>query len=106
MPRPKSFCSTLSMDKIGLAITMLIAFGGAAIAADLPARTYTKAPSISASISPWDGFYVGGNIGAAWTRDSGVPRCTDPAGVANGPICQNVPASTIDASGIIGGAQL
>jgi outer membrane immunogenic protein len=37
----------------------------AASAADLPARTYTKAPII-APVYNWTGFYVGVNAGGAW----------------------------------------
>ena len=35
---------------------------GAAMAADLPARTYAKAPMIDPGIN-WSGFYVGINAG-------------------------------------------
>jgi outer membrane immunogenic protein len=43
---------------------------GAVSAADLPARTYTKAPAVV--IDPaynWSGFYVGLNGGGAWSSD-------------------------------------
>jgi outer membrane immunogenic protein len=42
---------------------------GSAVAADLPARPYTKAPPIYAAppIS-WTGCYVGGNVGGGWSR--------------------------------------
>jgi outer membrane immunogenic protein len=36
-----------------------------ALAADLGTRSYTKAPAI-ASVSTWNGFYVGGNVGYGW----------------------------------------
>lgn len=38
----------------------------AASAADLPARTYTKAPAVVAPVYNWTGFYVGVNAGGAW----------------------------------------
>jgi outer membrane immunogenic protein len=42
---------------------------GAASAADLPARTYTKAPVVVADpIYNWSGFYVGGSIGYSSRR--------------------------------------
>lgn len=48
-----------------LAIIVAIAGVSAAQAADLPARTYTKAPMLSpASASSWTGFYVG--LGAGY----------------------------------------
>lgn len=48
---------------------------GAASAADLKARPYTKAPPMPvASIYDWTGFYVGGQIGYDWRRDSNTER--------------------------------
>jgi outer membrane immunogenic protein len=39
-------------------------------AADLPARTYSKAPPpIVAPAYSWTGFYVGVNIGGVWAKD-------------------------------------
>ena len=37
-----------------------------ALAADLPVRTYTKAPVYVDPGYNWSGFYVGGNIGYSW----------------------------------------
>jgi outer membrane immunogenic protein len=45
------------------------AFGnGSALAADLAARAYTKAPVYAAPPVSWTGCYVGGNIGGGWDR--------------------------------------
>jgi outer membrane immunogenic protein len=41
---------------------------GAASAADLPARTYTKAPMIVDPGYNWSGFYIGGQVGGATSR--------------------------------------
>lgn len=44
-------------------------FVGAASAADLPARTYTKAPVAAPVITyNWTGCYIGGNIGGGWAK--------------------------------------
>src|SRR6478735_11694160 len=52
------------MKKLLLAAAGLIGLGMApALAADLPARTYTKAPPIVAPIYNWGGFYIGLNGG-------------------------------------------
>jgi outer membrane immunogenic protein len=45
---------------------------GASSAADLPARTYTKAPMMVDPGYNWSGFYIGVNVGGDWRRDSWV----------------------------------
>jgi outer membrane immunogenic protein len=53
-----------------LALTMVAAFTGSAMAADLPAR-YTKAPVPVAPVYNWTGFYIfGGGGGGLWAADS------------------------------------
>jgi outer membrane immunogenic protein len=47
-----------------LAASMLLS--GAASAADLAARPYTKAPPVIAPIYNWTGFYIGANAGGGW----------------------------------------
>jgi outer membrane immunogenic protein len=42
----------------------------AASAADLPARTYSKAPVVVAPVYDWTGFYVGLNAGGAWSQSN------------------------------------
>jgi outer membrane immunogenic protein len=54
------------MKKLILAAVALSLFiSGAATAADLAARPYTKAPVI-APVYSWTGFYIGGNVGGQW----------------------------------------
>jgi outer membrane immunogenic protein len=60
------------MKKLLLALSAVAAFTGSAFAADLPARTYTKAPPPVVTPS-WTGFYVfGGAGGGIWDADSHV----------------------------------
>jgi outer membrane immunogenic protein len=60
------------MKKIVLALTAVAAFTGSALAADLPARTYSKAPAM-APVYNWTGFYIfGGAGGGLWDADNGV----------------------------------
>jgi outer membrane immunogenic protein len=60
------------MKKLVLALSAVAAFTGSALAADLPARTYTKAPMM-AQVYNWTGFYVfGGAGGGLWDADSNV----------------------------------
>jgi outer membrane immunogenic protein len=49
---------------------VIVAAGGAAFAADMPARApmYTKAPAIVAD--PWTGFYLGVSAGGRWNKDT------------------------------------
>lgn len=56
---------------IGFAVVAISAVVsiGAASAADLAARPYTKAPPMMAAMYDWSGFYIGGNGGGGSTRD-------------------------------------
>jgi outer membrane immunogenic protein len=59
------------MKKLLLGTVGLVALGLAApaVAADLPARTYTKAPAYVAAVYDWSGFYIGINGGWGQSRD-------------------------------------
>jgi outer membrane immunogenic protein len=49
----------------------LIGISGAALAADLPPSPPPRAPAYVPAVLPvfnWTGFYIGGNLGAAWTQ--------------------------------------
>jgi outer membrane immunogenic protein len=68
------------MKKILVAAAALVAVGSApALAADLPAKVYTKAPAIVAPIYNWGGFYIGINGGGGSAH-----KCWDLQGV--GPV--------------------
>jgi opacity protein-like surface antigen len=59
------------MKKLVLALTAVAAFTGSALAADLPARTYTKAPVMPEAVYNWTGFYIfGGAGGGLWEADT------------------------------------
>jgi outer membrane immunogenic protein len=63
------------MKKILLATVALVALGATApaLAADLAARPYTKAPAYApAPIYNWTGFYIGGHVGGAFAGDSSL----------------------------------
>src|SRR3984957_15753370 len=54
-----------------LAAILVASFSAtSALAADLPARTYTKAPIFVDPGYNWSGFYIGGNAGYSWGRAS------------------------------------
>src|ERR1700674_774463 len=60
------------MKKFLLGTVALVDLGATvpALAADLPARTYTKAPAYVAPIYNWTGFYIGANIGGAFSSNN------------------------------------
>lgn len=61
------------MKKMLLATAALLAMGATSNAADLAARTYTKAPpAVVAPAINWSGFYVGAMGGYGWTQTVSV----------------------------------
>ena len=56
------------MNKILLGAAALAALAAPAFAADMPPRTYTKAPAYTAPavVYNWTGFYIGGHVGGAF----------------------------------------
>ena len=75
----------LRLAVVGAGLLSIAGFAGAASAADLPARTYTKAPALVAPLYDWSGFYIGLNGGGAssrecWdlTNDNGVALANTP----------------------------
>jgi outer membrane immunogenic protein len=75
-----------------------------AMAADVPAPAYTKAPPPPEF--NWSGLYVGGNAGWGSLDDTAVPFCLTPAGEWEGPGCDFVPGGQVKGNGFIGGGQL
>jgi outer membrane immunogenic protein len=73
----------------------------AASAADLPARTYTKAPVMVDPGYNWTGFYIGGNIGYSWGRSSDTSSLTNGAGTV---LFTSIDRS--DLNGVVGGGQV
>jgi outer membrane immunogenic protein len=54
-----------------LVLGLIAISGGTAFAADLPPAPPARAPAYVQPIAPvftWTGFYIGGNLGAAWTQ--------------------------------------
>ena len=60
------------MKKFLLGTVALVALAATvpALAADLGARTYAKAPAYAAPIYNWTGFYIGGHLGGAFSSDN------------------------------------
>jgi outer membrane immunogenic protein len=72
------------MKKTLLGAVGLVLSAAPAMAADLPARTYTKAPAMVTAIYDWSGFYIGidgggGSSRECWTTNVGaaVPNVSE-----------------------------
>jgi outer membrane immunogenic protein len=93
------------MKKILLTTVGLAALGIVpAVAADLPARAYTKAPPIVEPLPSWAGFYIGANGGGGWSRN-----CWDLTSVTLAVVTPVVPAISEGchtATGAIAGGQI
>jgi outer membrane immunogenic protein len=86
------------MKKVLLVTASLIALGAVApaMAADLAARPYTKAPPMIAAVYDWSGFYIGANGGWGSSRNSWDSVAPFPAG----------PEGSHDATGGVAGGQI
>ncbi len=58
------------MKRLVVALTAIAAFTAPALAADMAARPYTKAPPPMVPIASWTGCYVGGGGGGAITKNN------------------------------------
>jgi outer membrane immunogenic protein len=88
----------MKMKKVLLVTASLIALGAAApaMAADLAARPYTKAPPMIAAVYDWSGFYIGANGG--WGTSHNCYTNTAVAGVAFAPAgegCHDADGGTV-----------
>jgi outer membrane immunogenic protein len=70
------------MRKYLLALAAFATCAGSALAADLPARTYTKAPAAVAPVASWTGFWISGGLGYGLVDvDHSVVSASTPATV-------------------------
>lgn len=80
---------------------------GAAQAADLAARPFTKAPPLIA-VSPWTGWYAGINGGGAWSTGTGSLRDNSSPAVLGAGVAVGFTPLSLDAkhNGGFGGGQI
>jgi outer membrane immunogenic protein len=90
------------MKKLALTISIIAFSSAGALAADLPAKVYTKAPVIVDPVYNWTGFYVGGNIGYSWGRSSTLVPFSD----ATSGTLLSATSTKFDMNGVIGGGQI
>ena len=91
----------MGMRRLAVAAAAMVttaAFAGAAAAADLPARTYTKAPAMVAAIYDWSGFDIGVNGGGASSRD-----CLTVTSVVRAAVTPNSEGCHNATGGMVGG---
>src|SRR6266700_3746742 len=97
------------MKKILLALTAAAALSGSAFAADMPARSYSKAPASVMPVYSWTGFYIfGGGGGGLWNADSnvqstGVVGALGTAGPAGTPLTRDQRLGGSGRFGTLGG---
>lgn len=93
------------MQRVLLALAAVVLGAGTALAADLPVRTYAKAPAI-ASVYNWTGFYVGGNAGWVWNRSGDTITGANAAGQGFlTPTVDVAPFIPLSSNAFIGGGQ-
>jgi outer membrane immunogenic protein len=91
------------MKRILGGLVVAAALSGSALAADLDARPYAKAPVVApVAVSNWSGLYVGGNLGYGWGNGN-----TDVSFLPTPEFFEAGNNTTLGArsSGVIGGAQ-
>jgi outer membrane immunogenic protein len=90
---------------VAVAISAIVGIS-AASAADLPARTYTKAPAVVAPVYSWTGFYVGVNAGWHSAGDPTADVFTAPGFFQPSVVGINAAFPTsLSSSGFAGGLQ-
>ena len=88
------------MKKLFFGTVSFIAMVSAAAAADLPARTYGKAPGPLAVAYDWSGFYLGANGGFASSR-----KCWDLTDDGFAPVNPSIAEGCHSATGATAGGQ-
>jgi outer membrane immunogenic protein len=83
---------------VGAGLFAIVATAGAASAADLAARPYTKAAPFVSPVYDWSGFYIGLNAGGGWGRE--CYTITNVAGVPVGPASEGCHSPK---GGVVGG---
>jgi outer membrane immunogenic protein len=90
---------------IGMAAAMSL-FATGALAADLAARPYVKAPIMVEPVWSWTGFYVGANGGYSWGRSrSDVTYTNTATGAVIVPPAGSITNASFDMNGAVAGGQ-
>jgi outer membrane immunogenic protein len=94
------------MKRTLLCAAALLSMSSLSFAADLPSRAMAIAPVYLAPAFTWTGFYVGGNVGAAWGGKSNCPTINSLANGVYTPNTEFLPNCNGNGNtGVIGGIQ-
>jgi outer membrane immunogenic protein len=81
-------------------------FASGALAADLAAKPYVKAPVMVDPVWSWTGFYVGANGGYSWGRSrSDVTYTNTATGAVIAPPAGSITSASFDMNGGVAGGQ-
>ena len=83
---------------VGAGLLSMAGFVGAAQAADLPARVYTKAPAMIPAVYDWSGVYIGINGGGGSSHN-----CYTITSVAGAPVTPSSEGCHDATGGMVGG---
>lgn len=92
---------------VGASLVSFVGFASAVSAADLPERSWSKAPPLVAPAFNWSGFYAGVNVGGGWydggniTTSSNVSSLIAPGNIVHVPVSNSNEAG-VTAGGLIG----
>lgn len=90
---------------IGMAAAMSL-FATSALAADLAAKPYVKAPIMVDPVWSWTGFYIGGNGGYSWGRSrTDVSYFNPVTGLGIVPPAGSITNASFDMNGGVAGGQ-
>jgi outer membrane immunogenic protein len=93
------------MKRLALAISIIALGAATASAADLAPRPYAKAAPIVEAVFSWTGFYIGGNVGGHWGRDS-ITTTSNPVGFPPPTNADTLSPVTLKPQGVMGGFQV
>ncbi|MBR1088694.1 porin family protein [Bradyrhizobium manausense] len=90
---------------MGMAAAMSL-FASGALAADLAAKPYVKAPVMVDPVWSWTGFYIGANGGYSWGRSrSDVTYTNTATGAIIVPPAGSITSASFDMNGAVAGGQ-
>ncbi len=90
----------------GVGLALFVGFASAASAADLPERSWTKAPPLVAPAFNWSGFYAGVNVGGGWYDGGNVTTSSNVISIVGPDNVVRVPASDSNQAGVTAGGLL